>query len=153
MMEIKVTVILPGVPEAINNLANAIANSAPVQTVPVSAPVVIDEPKPETVKADVVPQTVTADMNATPQQTAVNPDPAPVVDTNAAPTNEAPSDVPTKTYTREEIANAGSVLVSQGKMNELLALLQKYGVASVVQLPADKYPAFAADLNALGAVL
>ena len=38
-------------------------------------------------------------------------------------------------------------------MPQLLALLNKYGVQSVVQLDPNKYDEFVADLKALGAAL
>lgn len=160
MMELKVTVVLPGLPEAINNLANVLMNQAqtikmtaqqtvipaapnsePVQPVP--APVA--EPAVEATPAPVVEPTVEA---------APAPVAAPAVEEAAAiPPTPAVDPTPTKKYTREEIANAGSALVTQGKMNDLLALLQKYGVQSITQLDPNQYNVFAADLKALGAAL
>ena len=79
--------------------------------------------------------------------------PAPAEPAKAEPAAPAQDTAGTKTYTREEIARAGSALVTLGKMQELLALLQRYGVASVAQLSPEQYGAFAADLIALGASL
>ena len=159
MMEIKVTVVLPGIPEAINNLANAISKQAVVMNA--TEPAVSTAPNAEADKIDgssisatpAVEQPVTEPVEATPTV-------APVAEEATAPATPAPipqtpaaNPVLTRKYTREEIANAGSALVTQGKMNDLLALLNKYGVQSVAHLPEDQYGAFAEDLKALGAAL
>ena len=38
-----------------------------------------------------------------------------------------------------------------GKISELQALMQKYGVASMMEIPKEKYGELATDLRALGA--
>ena len=150
MLEIKVTVVIPGMPEAINNLAQALTNSSvpahprtvqniSIETIPKTVaeqPVVVPQPNTE-----ITPEPITAESTPVVQTTPIAPAPTPAPATNA------------KKYTREEIANAGSALVTQNKMPELLALLQKHGVASVAQLKPEQYDAFAADLIALGAAL
>ena len=65
----------------------------------------------------------------------------------------ASSDTPSKVYTLEQIAKAGTALIDAGKMGELTALLANYGVEALTALDADKYPAFVADLQKLGAVM
>lgn len=150
MLEIKVTVVIPGMPEAINNLAQALTNSSvpahprtvqniSIETIPKTVaeqPVVV----PQT-NTEITPEPITAESIPVVQTTPIAPTPTPAPATNA------------KKYTREEIAKAGSALVTQNKMPELLALLQKHGVASVAQLKPEQYDAFAADLIALGAAL
>lgn len=150
MLEIKVTVVIPGMPEAINNLAQALTNSSvpahprtvqniSIETIPKAVaeqPVVVPQPNTE-----ITPEPITAESTPVVQTTPIAPAPTPAPATNA------------KKYTREEIAKAGSALVTQNKMPELLALLQKHGVASVAQLKPEQYDAFAADLIALGAAL
>lgn len=152
MLEIKVTVVIPGMPEAINNLAQALTNSSvpahprtvqniSIETIPKTVaeqPVVVPQTNTEITHEPIAPESTPA-VQTTPIAPAPTPAPAPV--TNA------------KKYTREEIAKAGSALVTQNKMPELLALLQKHGVASVAQLKPEQYDAFAADLIALGATL
>lgn len=155
MLEIKVTVVIPGMPEAINNLAQALTNSSvpahprTVQNISIETtqaapkvvaeqPVVVTQTNTEITHEPIAPESTPA-VQTTPIAPAPTPAPAPV--TNA------------KKYTREEIAKAGSALVTQNKMPELLALLQKHGVASVAQLKPEQYDAFAADLIALGATL
>lgn len=152
MLEIKVTVVIPGMPEAINNLAQALTNSSvpahprtvqniSIETIPKAVaeqPVVV----PQT-NTEITPEPITAESTPVVQTTPIAPTPTPA----PAPATNA------KKYTREEIAKAGSALVTQNKMPELLALLQKHGVASVAQLKPEQYDAFAADLIALGAAL
>lgn len=191
MLEIKVTIAIPGLPEAINNLAQAMANAGTVRTTPVTVPAAVAAPEavvlPDTgtgsagteSTAEAAPTPVQASAESTPAASASAPAtaqaatpapvhaPTPILDPIPAP---APTPVPAepakaepaapaqdttaaKTYTREEIARAGSALVTLGKMQELLALLQRYGVASVAQLSPEQYGAFAADLIALGASL
>ena len=48
---------------------------------------------------------------------------------------------------------AGAALIDAGKMPQLLALLGKFGVQAVTQLPKEAYSAFGAELKALGAQL
>lgn len=76
--------------------------------------------------------------------------PATVAPTNPAltvPVTTAP------TYTLDQIAKAGASLVDAGKMEQLLALLAKYGVQAVTQLQPDQYGVFATELRTLGAQL
>lgn len=61
------------------------------------------------------------------------------------PVTTAPS------YTLDQIAKAGAYLVDAGKMEALLALLTKYGVAAVTQLQPEQFGVFATELRALGA--
>lgn len=69
-----------------------------------------------------------------------------------APVASAPAvPVTAPTYTLDQIAKAGANLVDAGKMEQLLALLTKYGVQAVTQLTPDQYGAFATELRALGA--
>lgn len=170
MMEIKVTVVLPGILEAINNLASAISKQAAmIGTTELVIPAVQDNVPTQDVPAQTMPAPV-AQEAATPTQTPAQTGSAgtatavPVQTATVPPMGSAatipqpspepnPAPAPMKKYTREEIANAGSALVTQGKMNDLLALLKKYSVQSVAHLPEDQYSAFAEDLKALGAAL
>lgn len=93
-----------------------------------------------------------------PAATPVTPAPVPPVTmppATVAPTNPAPT-VPVTTaptYTLDQIAKAGASLVDAGKMEQLLALLAKYGVQAVTQLQPDQYGVFATELRTLGAQL
>ena len=101
--------------------------------------------------ATVVPTQPTPAPVATP-----TPAPAPAAPAQTvAPTNPAPT-VPVTTaptYTLDQIAKAGASLVDAGKMEQLLALLAKYGVQAVTQLQPDQYGVFATELRTLGAQL
>ena len=80
--------------------------------------------------------------------------PAPVAPV-ATPVTHAPVPPVTTapTYTLDQIAKAGASLVDAGKMEQLLALLAKYGVQAVTQLQPDQYGVFATELRTLGAQL
>lgn len=126
---------------------------APVAPVaPVATPVTHAPVPPVTMPpATVVPTQPTPAPVATP-----TPAPAPAAPAQtAAPTNPAPA-VPVTTaptYTLDQIAKAGASLVDAGKMEQLLALLAKYGVQAVTQLQPDQYGVFATELRTLGAQL
>lgn len=92
------------------------------------------------------------EIPVTPVPAAPAPAPAAVATPAApAPAPATPS-APGKTYTLDELSVAGSWLVDQGKMDAVMDILStKYGVQTVTQLREADYPAFAADLRALGA--
>ena len=153
MLEIKIEA--PDLAAAICKLAAAIAH-------PDINTITTDEPRGIPAAAPVAPV-------ATPAPAApVNPTPAPVAHVVApiAPTAPAPTEQPAAapvahapaaapvtapTYTVDQIARAGASLVDAGKMEQLLALLARYGVAAVTQLQPDQFGAFADELRALGA--
>lgn len=140
MIEIKIEV--PDLSAAIEHLAGALASrglNPPAP--PAAAPVVQQAP---------------AAAPVAPTQPPVAPGPVPVAGQTAAPTNPAPALAPAvpvtaPTYTLDQIARAGASLVDAGKMEQLLGLLARYGVAAVTQLPPDQFGAFATELRALGA--
>lgn len=157
MLEIKVTVEIPGLPEAINNLAGAMRNTpapeqaaqskninepfaymntAPVQSVPVPESGAVAGPAANPMNPPV--QTAMPTMTAPP----VN---APA----AAPSAPAPSDA--KALTMDDLGRAGATLIDAGKMPQLIALLGKYGVQAVTQLKPEQFNAFADEMRALGA--
>lgn len=124
----------------------------PAPVAPVAAPVTPAPVPPVTMPpATVVPTQSTPAPVATP-----TPAPAPAAPAQTvAPTNPAPT-VPVTTaptYTLDQIAKAGASLVDAGKMEQLLALLAKYGVQAVTQLQPDQYGVFATELRTLGAQL
>ena len=151
-MEINVTVTIPGLPEALNNLAAAISGK--------SAPAVAAAPVTQAAQPEVAP-------TANPTTPAVAPVAAPAattppVNSATAPVNTAPSATtvaapsnPVANYTIEQLSIAGAALCEQGKMPQLIALLGKYGVQAVTQLSTapDVINGFAAELKALGAAL
>nr|DAQ61029.1 MAG TPA: hypothetical protein [Bacteriophage sp.] len=103
-----------------------------------------------------------AAINTAPINTPINPTPAQVTQPTAAPatmpaiaeTAAAPA-VPTSApqYTLDMIATAGSALIDAGKMDQLMGLLGKFGVASLTELAPESYGAVANELRAMGAAI
>lgn len=145
MMEMKIKIDVPELVAAVEKLAAAIDKTALNITVPNEGTLNFNMPAGN---APVAPA---------PVQTAPTPAPAPTpaappvtpMPTAAAPAPAVPVTAPT--YTLDQIAKAGANLVDAGKMEQLLALLTKYGVQAVTQLTPDQYGAFATELRALGA--
>lgn len=154
MLEMKIKIEADAaVLKAIDKLTTALEKSAvnisvpqdtPAPVAPVSTPVTpAPVPPVTTPPAAVVPtQPTPAPAPAAPAQTVAPTNPAPAVPVTTAPT-----------YTLDQIAKAGASLVDAGKMEQLLALLAKYGVQAVTQLQPDQYGVFATELRTLGAQL
>lgn len=155
MMEMKIKIDVPELVAAVEKLAAAIDKTALNITVPNEGTLNFNMP---TGNAPVAPAPVqTAPTPAPVAAPASAPAPAPTpaappvtpMPTVAAPAPAVPVTAPT--YTLDQIAKAGANLVDAGKMEQLLALLTKYGVQAVTQLTHDQYGAFATELRALGA--
>lgn len=99
------------------------------------------------------PATPMAPVNPTPAQ-VTQPTAAPATMPTIAETTAAPA-VPTSApqYTLDMIATAGSALIDAGKMDQLMGLLGKFGVASLTELAPESYGAVANELRALGAAI
>jgi hypothetical protein len=54
-------------------------------------------------------------------------------------------------FTREQIMTAGAALIDAGKINELMGLLNGFGVQAVTHLKQEQLGAFATELRKLGA--
>lgn len=108
--------------------------TAAIQAVSALAPAPIAQPTP-------VVQVAPAPTAPPPVVTA----PAPVAPPTAVPVAAAP------TYTREQIMTAGAALIDAGKMNELMTLLNTFGVQAVTQLKPEQLGTFATELRKLGA--
>lgn len=156
MLEIKVTIETPDLSEAITQLALAIKGSALVadsnsaeMVIPAGTPMDVMEAVP------VAPQPVTPAPAPAPVPVAPIPQPNPAPAMNPpqpvapipAPVQEAPK------IDMNAISRAGAGLIDQGKMQDVLAVLSKYGVQVITQLREDQFEAFAADLRALGAAI
>ena len=132
MTTINITLNAPELTSAINMLLEALTNKP--------APVLeVVKPTAATVEPAVT-SVIQAPVNPVPVAVA----PAPV---NPVPIASAPS------YTLDMLARAGAILAQAGKMDQAMALLTKYGIATVSQLKPEQYGAFAAELRALGAQL
>lgn len=101
---------------------------------------------PATVQA---PSTPAPETPSTPAPGAPStPDPA----TPEPPVATVPT-APAKEYSLDELLTATAPLMDAGKIADLQALMQKYGVASMMEIPKEKYGELATDLRALGAKL
>ena len=130
MLEMKIKIEADAaVLKAIDKLTTALEKNAVNISVPQPTPAPVATPTP-------------APAPAAPAQTVAPTNPAPTVPVTTAPT-----------YTLDQIAKAGASLVDAGKMEQLLALLAKYGVQAVTQLQPDQYGVFATELRTLGAQL
>lgn len=74
---------------------------------------------------------------------------APLQSNNTAPVNTVPTT--TQTYTMDQLAVAATQLMDAGRQNELIGLLQSFGVQALTMLPKEQYGAFATQLRAMGA--
>lgn len=95
------------------------------------------------------------------QKAAITPTPEPVKAAEAESVNTtapepSPSPVPTapaKKYTLDELLAATAPLMDAGKISELQALMQKFGVPSMMEIPEERYGELATALRELGAAL
>ena len=153
MIEIKVTVGIPGIAEAINNLAQAIAEKKPVavEAVKQEAPIVQASAPVAAPVAPVAPvhppvQTASAPAPVAPAAVSVTP----TATTASAPARQqAPAAA--KRITLDDLSLAGAKLVDAGKMDALINALQNFGVAAITLLHEDQYAPFADCLRSMGA--
>lgn len=150
MLEVKVTIETPDLSQAITQLALAIKGSSLVadsrgMVIPAGTPMDVMEAVP------VAPQPVTP----APSPAPVTPAPVPAMNP-PQPAAPAPAPAPVPAAPKIDmnaISRAGAGLIDQGKMQEVLAVLAKYGVQVITQLQENQFEAFAADLRALGAAI
>lgn len=107
--------------------------SRPLQPVPEPAQVIMQQPAAQPVAM---------------QQPAAQPVPI----QHPAPAAAVPTAAP-KQYTLPEIQAACGPLMDADKMNELAEVIKSFGVASLMELPADQYGNLVIKLRALGARL
>ena len=119
--------------------------------VPAPGPAVAASPDPAPAPAPVAPAPA-------PVAPAPAPSPAPAPTPTPAPASKAPEPpvaavptAPAKEYSLDELLTATAPLMDAGKIAELQALMQKYGVASMMEIPKERYGELATDLRALGA--
>ena len=129
MNEFRITVAAPELAAAINNLAAVLGNNAPTTSVP----------------------TPSQDTPPTPVPVPLAPVSAPTPAENVTVPYVVPTSAPQ--YTLEMIATAGSSLIDAGKLDQLMGLLGKFGVASLTELSPDSYGAMAGELRAMGATI
>ena len=111
-------------------------------------------PKGSTV--EVTPEKVTLACTAAPQSIKVKiPDSAPKAAKSPAVPVQPPTApvAPAKEYTQAEILAACGPLMDAGKVPELTQIIQEFGVASMMEIPQEKYGELAVKLRAMGAKL
>lgn len=173
MFEVKLTVELPGIPEALNNLADALRGKAPAtakkaaknENVAITnngngaavgtleGGLVINQSKTEKNPEPSFIQDIPADE---PEIPAVEqPEQAPPLVNVPETAPVAPAPAPVKKYTFKQISTAGAKLCADmGKMDALVSLLNsKYGVPAITMIGESRYAELAADLIGLGAVI
>ena len=109
--------------------------TAPVVPATVQAPPVAPVAQPTPV-APVVPTSVSVPTTPEPPQ--------------APPTPAVPV-APVKEYTLEEIQVALIPIMDAGRTNEIIGLMQKYGVSDLTKVPKDSYPQLIQDIRNMGA--
>lgn len=156
-MEITVTVNAPELAGAITKLALAIEGAATFKNGKVVIPAGttatvagIEQTAPTPAPQPVAPAPQAA--QEAPQQ-PVPQTPAPQVTTPAPQPAQTVSQPQQKALTLNDIATAGAGLVDQGKMQQVIELLGKYGVQAITQLQPTQFDAFAGELRALGATI
>ena len=146
---VRVTVQIPALEQLLPHLAafmDSAATPAPASATPAATPA----PVSSSPAAPVMPEPASP-----PQAAPVMSAPTAPATPPAMPAPVAPAAAPTAApaYTTEQIAKAGAELAQAGKMPQLMALLQQYGVQAVTQLRPDQYGEFATALRGLGAQL
>lgn len=142
MSEIKVVIEIPDLTKAIAQLALAIQAGGAIGS---GGNIII--PAGTAMRVDGVEATSAA---VTEPVTPVPLEPVPVPPQQ--PIMNEPVPAPPAVIDLDAISRAGAALVDQGKMNDVLKVLQeKYGIYAVTQLRPDQYNTFADDLRALGA--
>lgn len=139
MFEAKITIETPGLSQALNRLADAMAYPN-TQATPSPAAMPETPPAPAPTAPTVAP----------PAAPAASPvPPAPAAPPVTPPLASAPS------YTLTDIKRAGAELmtVNPGKYPELEALCGQFGISVLDQLKPEQYGAFATALRGLGAKL
>jgi hypothetical protein len=156
--EISVTVNAPALAEAMAALAAALQSNpiAPLQigaevTPPPSvapvAPATVPSAPVTAPAAPAVPFEAPHIAPYTPPPVAPAVTPAPPVTPPSVPVTAAPA------FTHEQIMAAGAALIDSGKINELMGLLNAFGVQAVTQLKQEQLGAFATEMRKLGAQL
>ena len=169
MLEVKVTIHVPELSEAVNRLADALSgrsdactiipheepapvkNTAPeapvtAQTLPNTPAIPVTAPETPSATASPVPPVASEPVQAVPTAPEV-PAVPPVSPVSEAPASTAPAP------TLDKLSAAGAALMTEGKMAELIKLLGTFNVRALTELSEDQYAAFADGLRGLGAKL
>lgn len=148
MSEITIRIEAPEIAQAINNLANALSGknsqdkpafkaAAPTNNVPNTQVPTSAMPQPA-VPTQTVPVTQIASSAI---QTPVS---TPAI-------TQAPTSVPS--YSIEQFQTAIAPLLDAGKVAQVQQLVQSFGVATLMEIPKERYGEFANGLRGIGGVL
>ena len=138
-MELTITIHAP----EIGALAEALRSMSPL---PLPLPVMAPMPAIGTPAAPAPDTSTRSTAEPTPAAAA-----AP---TSAAPTAPTvPTAAPERKYTKEELARAATGLMDAGRQADLLELLGRFNVLSLMALKPEQYGEFAAGLTEMGAKL
>lgn len=165
MFEAKLTIEAPGLTNAINRLADAIAYSRAPATAPSTnsanptpGAVNMGAPTPAQPTGTPVPAAPMTGPTASPsnpypgQAPAAAPGPVAPAAPTAAPAQATGVPLaPAPQYTVDQIMQAGATLMDAGKVNELMNLLHSFGVQAVMDLKPEQLGAFATAMRELGA--
>lgn len=168
-MDINVHVDHPAInhlADALNRLADALTSGASDHLAgEMVAAIEKSMPEPQTAAAPAAPiaPAPVAPVNPTPapaatQTASVSTATAPVtpaasVQANPAPVTPAPTaPVSAPTYTRDQLAKAATDTFMPNRMADLTNLLASFGVASLLDLPEERFGEFATALRNMGAV-
>ena len=119
--------------EGIKYLTGVLETKPPVENSSISE---------ETAKVEDIIQT---EVRVSPPQVQV-----PIVQTQGTPPVVAAPTAPTLSYSLEQLSLAAAPLMDAGKTQELIAILQSFGVDSLQNLPPEKYGSFAVAVRSLG---
>lgn len=157
MMEMTIKITgLEGLEAALNRLADAVsgaktagAASAPVsmQPAPVGAGMVPPQYQsvPQTPATPVIPIQPTMQQYQPPQTQPAAPQ---------APTMPmVPTSHVAQAYTQSQMAVALTSLVDAGKLLAVQAILQQFGITSLMEISPDRYPELAVRLREAGAAI
>ena len=147
-LNINVKIKLDETPELLNTLTTFCEVVRTVAPLTMTAHTVADIPTSAAPVESRPLQPVPEPAQVIMQQPAAQPVPI----QHPAPAAAVPTAAP-KQYTLPEIQAACGPLMDAGKMNELAEVIKSFGVASLMELPADQYGNLVIKLRALGARL
>ncbi len=148
-MDITIRIECPEIVGALNNLANALMAGAQFPQINGGA---LDQTVIEQPQQQPQPQPQQQPQQQQPPiQTYVAPPAQPVQPVQ--PVQQQPPVTPPRSYSADELARAAGALADAGKRNEVVALINSFGVQALTMLPKERYGDFAQGLRSMGAKL
>lgn len=148
MSEIIIKIEAPEIAQAINNLANALSSKAPQNAPSFKAATPANNTPTMQVPTSAMPQP--AVPTQTVPVTLVAPPAVQTPSTVQTPVT-APTSVPS--YSIEQFQTAIAPLLDAGKVAQVQQLVQSFGVATLMEIPKERYGEFANGLRGIGGVL